>query len=216
MSSYNDSGEGQRSARRQIIEEAQVVCHTARSEYQQVSKLNDGEVPREISLRFQQAVTDYYWSLRPLRDEQVVQDFWESTVLSEDWTYEEVVVKGSVEADLHKPGIQISREPQTIEKPYLGLETIKTHLDGEFETKTVVKTGARGRREETVRRQKILEPEILLDISGVLDDAAAKLGFMPDVKQKDPKDSPNMGDLRGLLVDRGQTEAAEKLPIGED
>jgi hypothetical protein len=200
MASDRESGGGPKTARQRIIEEAQLQCYDARSEYQQAALLLSGQVSREHVLRLQQAVADYYWALRPLRDEDPVRDWWNDVVLSEQWTRSVTVTEPRVQ------GTTIVQAEETKEVPFEGLETLRDHLD-RTETVTTTKTGMRGRREETVTRKKVLDPEVLVDITGVLDDAADKLGFSPEVKSDDHVDEVSEDDLEDLF-ERGPKEMA--------
>lgn len=65
------------------------------------------------------------------------------------------------------------------------------------------------KRESTVNH---LDGSILLRLSRVFDEMAHELGFGAPTSSEPHEDNPGLGDLRGLLIDRGQTEAAEQLP----
>lgn len=201
MSSERDnsgnSGSGGKTVRQRLIEEAQLRCHEARSNVMQ-AKLLTSKVPREAALRLQQALVDYYAALRPLRDEEIVADWWEDVTLSENW-----IKDVRVETEPVVTGDYIGREPVSVKakkkrvvEHYEGLDTLE-RLDSMTEEKTVEKTGMRGKRTETITRLKVLDPGILQDISYVLDDAADKLGFGPEVESEMPRDETDLEDLKG-------------------
>ena len=146
----NNGDEPQRAnTRRRIIEQAQLHCYETRSICHR-AKNRYGEVPREIRLDFQEANVDYYWALRPLREESVVKSWWN-------------------DHDLAK----VDGEELT------GLDSI-LELDGETESVTDVHHTVRGISQTTQTFQRVYPFTVLRDISGVLDDAARKLGFAPD------------------------------------
>jgi hypothetical protein len=49
-----------------------------------------------------------------------------------------------------------------------------------------------------------------------LDSLAKELGFAASAREKTPEEEATMSDLRGLLKARGQTEAIDLLPGGDD
>jgi hypothetical protein len=57
-----------------------------------------------------------------------------------------------------------------------------------------------------------LPPQISLRIVKKLDKAAVKLGFVPETPSEYDESEPDEKDLFQLLTQRGQTEAAERLP----
>lgn len=57
-----------------------------------------------------------------------------------------------------------------------------------------------------------LDGGVLLELSRIFDEMAHELGFGAPTTSEPHEDNPGLGDLRGLLLDRGQTEAAEQLP----
>jgi hypothetical protein len=58
--------------------------------------------------------------------------------------------------------------------------------------------------------------ERLFRIGKELDSIAKELGFAASAKEQTPSDEASMSDLRGLLKARGQTEALENLPGGNE
>jgi hypothetical protein len=195
--SSDDSSSGGKTIRQRLIEEAQLRCHEARSNVLQ-AKLLANKVPRESALRFQQTLVDYYAALRPLRDEEIVADWWDDVTLSEHWIKDvrvetEPVVTGDY---LGTEQVSVQQQKERVVEHYEGLDTIEK-LDSMTEEKTVSKKGMRGRRTETVSRLKVLDIEILKDISFTLDDAADKLGFGPEVESEMPRDETDLEDLKG-------------------
>ncbi|WP_089876313.1 hypothetical protein [Halogeometricum limi] len=178
-----------KSTREKIIDEAQVECHSARSDVVE-ARLKLNSVPRPVREGFQRTVLSYYDALRPLRTEGVVNSWWESVTLSEDW------IEGIVFETESGEQISVSREKArrilNNDEPYefvgsmvhQGLDTLESLDDATEETTSVV-TGMRGRREETTTRPVVLEAGVLVDISRVLDEAATKLGFAPDIDLQD-------------------------------
>jgi hypothetical protein len=202
MPSDTSGGAGPKTARQRIIEDAQLRCYEVRSEYQQASLLLSGQISRVEVYRLQQAVSDYYWALRPLRDEDPVRDWWDDVTLSEQWTYPVTKTEYEVRGSRAVP-VEVTEEI-----PYEGLETLREHLD-QTETVTKTKTGMRGRRTEKVTRQKVLDAGILVDVSGVLDDAADRLGFSPEVKSIDHTDEVDEDDLEELFEQGPQALATD-------
>ena len=200
MSSNRDSSDGGsvgKTVRQKLIEEAQLRCHESRSEVTK-SKFLTNSVPRQVALRLQQTVSDYYSALRPLRDEDPVSDWWNNVTLSERWikdvrTETEPVVTGDV---LGREPISVQQNTKRVVDYYEGLDTLE-RIGSMTETKEVTKSGMRGVRTETVTRVKVLDPTILVDISFVLDDAANKLGFAPEVESEMPRDETDLEELKG-------------------
>lgn len=56
----------------------------------------------------------------------------------------------------------------------------------------------------------------LLSLAKELDAIAKELGFAASAKKPTPGEEASMGDLRGLLKSRGQDQALEFLPEGDD
>lgn len=74
----------------------------------------------------------------------------------------------------------------------------------------------RGNATKTVTRQLVcssdVSPQLLIDISKELDAIYKELGFAPSARDPTPSEEADLSDLRGLLRERGQTEALEQLP----
>jgi len=200
MSRPESDSDGQsvgKTTRQKLIEEAQLRCHEARSELQK-AKLLYGTVPREVALRLQQRIADYYYALRPLRNEDPVADWWDDGPLSKHWIKDvriekEPVVTGDY---LGQESVGVRQRKKKVIDRYQGLDHLE-QLDSMTETKTVTKSGMRGTRKEKSTRQKALDAEILRDLSSTLDDAATKLGFGPEIETEMPTDETDLEDLKG-------------------
>jgi hypothetical protein len=216
----NDGGSTGKTVRQKLIEEAQLRCHEARSEVQK-AKLLAGEVPREVALRLQQSISDYYAALRPLREGDPVDGWWTDVTLSENWvkdvrTETEQVVTGD---PLDREKVSVKQREKQIVEYYEGLDTLQK-IDSMTEKKQVTKSGMRGRRKETVSRLKVLDPAILIDISFVLDDAANRLGFAPEVESEMPRDESDLEDLKGTApiatLERGEVPDLDEFNVEAD
>jgi len=89
-----------------------------------------------------------------MREESAVSDWWAKVALSDYWVDSET------------------------DKPFTGLEKVAT-VNRLTETIPVEEHTVRGSKDDVKTRPLALPFEILEDISGVLDDAAARLGFAP-------------------------------------
>jgi len=185
MASDADDAKGPKSVRERLIEHAQLQTWEARSELQQAQMLQNGEAPRQKRMKLQQAISDYYHALRPLKDRPELKgnrdDGWWNTVeLSDHWTTVETKVTGDIQT-----GTQIAEE----EVPVTGLDSIRD-LERSYEEHTTTRNGLRGRRTETVRRKTVLSGDVLVDIIGTLDEAAGKVGFQPEMEIPDAETDP--------------------------
>lgn len=181
MATGSDENPPNRSVRGRIIEDAMVNCHEARADVLKAQQLA-GTVDREYRLRLQQAIIEYYYAMRPLREHNAIKDWWEDVVLSERWVKDrrtEQKVTGSVVDG-------VSLEEETVEEYYRGLDHIE-RLQDMRERRRTVDSGMMGKRESVEEVQKVLETAVLIDIAGTLDDAAAKLGFEPGVPDSAPR-----------------------------
>ena len=180
--------EMRKSTREKIIDDAQIQCHQARSDVIE-TRLQLDAVPRQVRKGFQQSILAYYHALRPLRTEGIINSWWKSVTLSEDWI--RAVMFETEDGD------ELAVSPENAQSKmasdsfqyvgvelHQGLDTLESLDDATEETTTVV-GGMRGRREETTTRPLVLETEVLVDISRVLDEAATKLGFAPDIDLQD-------------------------------
>lgn len=159
MARNKDGGAGNGRSRRRLIEEAQQVCHYVRAQCQE-ERSYQGEVPEPYRIDFQNSIANYYWALRPMREESVVKEWWEKAELSEHWFDSETG------------------------EPYTGLDTI-AKANRLMETDQFQRQTMRGVETVTQSRPVVLPYVILEDISGVLDDAAAKLGFAAETPDDD-------------------------------
>lgn len=203
MSSKNGEnrpeGGGAQSVHAQLVNDRLVDLYQARSKAIRARIMLGGVAPHEFRVELQNAILDAYYALRPLRDENVVADYWEETIPSEDWiagTTERVEVDGAIDEPL-----RVDREE--VEVPYQGIDAI-TELENNIERgEQTVHTVAGEKTQETVRQ----EPpplEILLDISSTLEDAAAKLGFASDTP-----DEPPVTEIDQETVDEAQDRMKE-------
>jgi hypothetical protein len=218
--SDSEGNSGGKTVRQELIENAMLRCHDARSKVQKVKYLANS-VPRETSLKFQQAIADYYAALRPLRENDPVEDWWDDVTLSKQWVkdvHEETkpVVTGDY---LGREPVSVRERTEKVVEFYEGLNTLE-RLDAMTETIENVKSGMRGVRTEKRTRLKVLSPSILIDISYVLDDAADKLGFSPEVESEMPRDETDLEDLKGTApiatLDRGEVPDLEEFNVDEE
>lgn len=155
--SANAEEEQRSTTRKRLIEVAQMLCYEARSKCLR-AKSQYGRVPRVDRIGFQIAIVDYYWALRPLRKDAAVAELWKNEPLSEGWTGD-------------------NGEPIT------GLDAIN-EVDDITVYDSVKEVTMRGGQENEVPRDMVLPFPVLKDISGVLDDAAGKLGFNPETPKQ--------------------------------
>ncbi|ELZ76071.1 hypothetical protein [Haloferax volcanii] len=211
-----------KTVRERIIEDAQVRCHQKRSEVQD-ARLRMSMVPRSLRGDFQNRVLEYYRALRPLRSEGIIKEWWSSVVLSPTWT-----AKREYVFEIDGQTLEVSQDEamafyekqgvppvEVRDIPFQGLERLDELEDA---TETVVETRStmRGVREEQTTQQVVLDVRQLMDIAGVLDDAATKLGFAPAFDEETPNDDGGLDDLRELLRARGQDDAAQRVPGGDN
>lgn len=139
-------------ARQKIIETAQLNCYEVRSQCIRF-KSEFGTVPRGHLLAFQDAILDYYWALRPMREAPAVREWWKDVELSKEW----------------KPDG---------DGPASGLDAVD-EIDESEDTVQERRYTVRGWEVDEHTQQQVLSFKTLKDISGVLDEAASKLGFTP-------------------------------------
>ncbi|RLM32243.1 hypothetical protein, partial [Haloarcula sp. Atlit-120R] len=126
------------------------------------------------------------------RSEGIIKEWWSSVVLSPNWTAEREYVfeidgqtlevsQDEAMAIYEKQGVP---PVEVRDIPYQGLERLDELEDA---TETVVETRStmRGVREEQTTQQVVLDVRQLMDIAGVLDDAATKLGVKPSIELQD-------------------------------
>ncbi len=95
------------------------------------------------------------------------------------------------------------------------LDRIHTLASAQITSQTVETTG--GRIKQTTESRPYRIPcQKLLEWSHQFDEIARELGFASSVEDRTPANDPDKSDLRGLLRDRGQFEAAEQLPGGDE
>lgn len=205
-----DDDSGGKSVRQRIIEQAQIETHDARSTVIKTQLLAGG-VPRDQLLSLQNAILQYYYALRPLREEDPVEGWWDDVQLSEAWT-DGTRIEREVVGDLQTgPRIQTQETPNHV----TGLETLHD-LAGDTETVRRVSTGLCGRREETEERQRVLDVRILLDVSLVLDDAADRLGFAPDIEEFEEVDEVDDSDIEQFFESNlGQSASADSAAVAD-
>jgi hypothetical protein len=206
--SESNGQSGGKTVRQKLIEEAMFRCHQSRSEVQK-QKFLTNSVPRKVALRFQQTISDYYAALRPLRQNDPVQDWWDSVELSKRWIKDirvetEPVVTGDY---IGREQVGVKTRKKRVVDRYEGLDALE-RLGSMTETKEITKSTMRGVRKETTSRLKLLDPGVLIDISFTLDDAADKLGFSPNVESEMPRDETDLEDLKGVTplatIERGE------------
>jgi hypothetical protein len=185
--------DGPKSVREKLIEHAQLQTWEARSELQQAQMLQNGEAPRQVRMKLQQAISDYYHALKPLHNRPELEGerdegWWNTVVLSDEWTTTQYREEQRVGGDVHT-GPRIETVTVEEEVPVEGLDAIRD-LERSYETETTTQNGLRGRRTETVRRKTVLPGDVLVDIIGVLDEAAGKVGFQPDMEIPEAETDP--------------------------
>lgn len=188
MSRRDEQSHPGKTARRRIIEDAEIRCYEKRRDLRQEQLLRDGNVPRETRLALQEAVINYYYALFPLRNEDPVDEWWDSVTLSDEWTTEQTVTTRQIVGTRSMYGkARVETREDTVEQPVEGLDTLQ-----QVEAQTVERENeiqdAKGERTETERFQVILPAEVLVDISLVLDEAVNRLGMGPAVEEELPTD----------------------------
>jgi len=160
--------------RRRIIEEAQLQCFQARSACIRARDAY-GEVPRDYRRYFQETILDYYWALKPLKDEPPVDDWWDLVELSANWR---TVMREApqVSADGGEPAT-VGPE-RTDSKARTGLDTLK-HLDEATEVITEAQQSYLGSWSAEIERPHVLPHAVLKDLSDRLDEAWGRLGGNP-------------------------------------
>lgn len=181
--SADTDGPYRRTVREKLIEEAQVEMQRARSTVTRAEMAYDGRVPRQYRMELQRAVLDYYDALRPLREEGLIAEWWETVELSDSWTEQRIVRDVEVDGDVdsRRPARVLDWGQHAETVPVEGvdsLEGLRTAVEPYRETNRSM----RGSREVTGQRKVVLEADALLDIASKLDDAANKLGFRPPME----------------------------------
>lgn len=175
VATESDSRSGRKTTQERLIEIQYEEVYKRRQEVNRKRQL-DGAVDRQTRMRLQAALIDYYYLLYPFRDEQVISDWWDDVILSEQWV-KDTRVEQRVEGN-PMDGLSIVEEPVNVY--YRGLDTIQ-EIENMTTTKTRVESGMMGRREYTETVPLYLDADVLIDISSKLDIATKKLGFSPEI-----------------------------------
>ena len=184
-------------ARAKLIGEAVTRTHMARRAYiSAANTIGDSDGMSIAAAQLHNATIDYYYALRPLSDKQAVKKFWNDVKL---WAETEVAYDAET-------GKYSSKKVWVTGFDALDHEAVNRRVV------TEIRDGYMGHRVVQREVPERLPPEVLLRVSAKLDEATAKLGFMPPVKESLPRDEPSGSDLYGLLVKREQHEAARQLP----
>jgi len=187
-----------KSTAEQLIERAQERCHQAREEFLQSRYFNNG-VERATLLQFHFATMAYYEELRPLRDKNNVNGWWENVelyqqpagkqlvdpdgnaleIVDHDSNGRPVAVAYPDGSDQFDPRA-VGAEWQRVYESVTGLDTLQTLFHQQSVAETDV-SNSFGNAVETQQQYDPLSGDQLLGISRALDDAAEKLDFGPDV-----------------------------------
>ncbi|WP_224332884.1 hypothetical protein [Haloprofundus halobius] len=185
----NEDGMPRKTTREKLIEAAQIRVHEERVICLRAN-LRFNTVPRSKREDFQTALLDYYHALRPLRKEGIVNNFWENEVLSKKLTQPTEVEQQNVKAQIDGGKPTISTETVSVDKPIEGLDWLE-ELEDETETNIEEQRTMRGTLPpKRTERPLVLPADVLIDIAGVLDDAAARLGFSPEVALQEGTTDP--------------------------
>lgn len=142
-------------SRARIIAEAQARTHDARMQFiESANSIEQGAHENLAAAQLHNAVIEYFYALRPLKDEPPVRQFWNEVVLWEE-----------AESGETKKAKGFDRLEQ---------EAVR------FQTTRSTSKGYLGTRTEVNREPIRLPPDVLLRISAKLDQAAGKLGFLPE------------------------------------
>ncbi|PCR89448.1 hypothetical protein CP557_02180 [Natrinema ejinorense] len=95
------------------------------------------------------------------------------------------------------------------------LDQVHTLANAKITNQKVDTTGGRIKQISESKPYRI-PCQKLLEWSHQFDEIAGELGFSSSVKDRVARNDPDKSDLRGLLRDRGQFEAAEQLPGGDE
>lgn len=171
--------------RARLINERLIELFRVRAKCERARSLQ-GEVPLEHQIALFNQIRDAYLALRPLRDETAIDDWWESVTLSPRWGDWNTPVDPEETED----AVPLAKTDQGVLfgvfEPYEGLGTLDNLRDMVTEREQEVPVFG-GVKEKTVREPNLPEYDILLDISSVLEDAADRLGFAPDVAEATPR-----------------------------
>jgi hypothetical protein len=184
-SSDPDGGQSLGRDRARLINERLIEMFNVRAKCERARSL-EGELSTEHHLAFHNSIRDVFHALRPLRDEDAVQSFWEEETLSPRWGDWQEATKDDPEAvpiDSTEDGDPIF----AVWQPYEGLDRLDD-LRNVVQNRDVTKNVFGGQSQETVKRPNPLPYDVLLDISMTLEDAAAQLGFAPETGVPDETD----------------------------
>lgn len=178
---------GRDSTFRKIIENAKANSFQARVNCS-AAQSDAGGVPRELRLEYQQALINYYWALRPLKENGEVSEWWDGVEPSEQWTRE--VETESDEAGSASDRAATIQKSRTVQQPVTGLDAIKD-LNKNVRVVEETKHTMRGRIVDRERIVQALPFEILEDIEATLDDASNRLGLTIGSSDAPPDDDPS-------------------------
>jgi hypothetical protein len=112
------------------------------------------------------------------------------------------------------------RDERALQTPWDERTPNPDDVDRLLRETTTIEEPVAYRKSATRTREVPLAHEVdadwLLDVADELDAIAKELGFAASASDPTPNDEADMGDLRGLLETRGQTEALDRLPGGSD
>ena len=156
-------------SRARLIAQAQERCHEARRQFIEIeNSIGTGDESRVAAAEFHNAVIEYFYALRPLKDENAVSSFWDSVLLWE----EQVEVPRE-----DGRGYEFTTEEVT------GFDTLEQHAIRK-QTVSQQHSTALGKRTELSEVPVRMSPAILLRASAKLDEAAARLGFKPETDEQ--------------------------------
>ena len=151
-------------SRGRLIANAQERVHRARSAWiESENSLEGHNLSTALSAEFHNAVIEFFYALRPLKDKPGVKAYWEDVVL---WKEEQLV--------------QDEDGTMTIEeKPVTGFDTLEQYAVQKRQVRDET-VGLLGRQVQVKEIPVRLPPDALLRISAKLDEAAGDLGFVPE------------------------------------
>lgn len=175
-----DDGVGTKGRRiTRTITDALYRMHQARQRLIESMQVRNGDPDPNGHHEMQAAVLETYHSLRPLRDENAVEDMWDDVTLWEEFEGYAPATDDDGQTITDKNGDTVVTEVYSAVEGFDSLE--RKAAEPQVETKEV--TDAFGTRTITEESVSLLDPRILVKVSQKLDDAAKKLGFAPDVDE---------------------------------
>lgn len=157
-----------------IITRAQQRNHQARAEYLEARQISE-DVPWPIHHELQAAVMELYQALRPLREHNAVEEFWNSVEICDIHSGWDPVVKN---------GRVVDYDP--VFETLTGFESLE-ELTAKRTSQTITISDSFGEREVETADRDLVDEQVLLKASQALDDAANKLGFGPDIDESTPR-----------------------------